>query len=891
MCRFHKGGGIAVGDAFRLSPNVIPKSYKLSLAPDLAAATFSGEVTIAVNVKEATDEIVLNAIELEIQDALIARADGTSLSGKVTLDNDTQRAHIKVSGTVGKGDWNITLRFTGILNDKLRGFYRSTYEDEAGQTQVIATTQFQASDARRCFPCFDEPAFKATFEIALLIDKELVAVSNGSVVNVSDHPSGKKLVQFAPTMKMSTYLVAFVVGKLNCTHAIEVDGVAVRFWCVPGKEKHAAFPLEAAQFALRYFTKFFGVPYPSDKLDLLAVPDFAAGAMENFGCIIFRESVLVDTAVASQSSLDWSVHVVTHEIAHMWFGDLVTMEWWEGIWLNETFATLMENKCTDAFKREWKVWDAFGLSRESAFEVDALKSTRSIEYVVQSPDDAAAMLDVLTYEKGCSVMRMLEQFLGEETFQKSIALYISTHLYGNTKTTDLWAALDAASEMPVSQIMHGWIYAGGFPVVSIKLAERAGSVVLSQQSFKYLSDGVDLNQRWMIPVMLRAKTAAGIVEVKHLLAESQATVHLGDGLEWVVVNAGGHGFYRSRYSNDLQARLTANVDETLSVIERVNLLSDAWACVESGLSNSLEYIELIKVFANDIDPNVWSMITGPLATMRGLLPKGQRGKIEALCRDLLCPLLDRLGWEPKAGEASQLKELRGSVVNSLAFTGNDEAVHVKARQLYTMWLADSSTIDGDIIGPVIDIVAAKGGDQALHDEFYRLYKSAQTNEEEVMLLSGLASFQDLLLAQRSMELCLDANAIRTQDSTDVLSGVLAGTHGTHAWAFVKEHWDALLALYPEGMMVYVIRQLDSLDTPEQESDVQAFFESHTLPGAGKQLDQALEQQHIAVLLRQREAPIVLGLFATVIEPAETAVPSAEPQAASAVDLVAPSIKS
>lgn len=863
MCRYKEGSTVAQveDNPFRLPNTVRPKSYKLTLAPDLKAATFSGEVEIEVSVSEPVDEIILNAADLQIQNALISRSNGTSLNANVVADEEKQRAHLKVAGTIGKGDWRIFLRFTGILNDKLRGFYRSTYKDAAGSEQVIATTQFESTDARRAFPCFDEPDMKATFKITLVVDKDLVAVSNARAVKVSENAAGKKVVEFAPTMRMSTYIVAFVVGKLASTKAVQVDGTDVRVWCVPGKERMAGFALESAQFALRYYRKYFGVPYPSDKLDLLAIPDFAAGAMENFGCITFRETVLVDVATASQGALDWVAKVVNHEIAHMWFGDLVTMTWWEGIWLNESFATFMETKCTDAFRRQWGVWDKFGLSRGAAFRVDALKSTRPIEFTVVSPDDAQAMFDVLTYEKGCSVMRMLEQYLGEETFQKGIALYISQHLHGNTVTADLWAALESASGQPVTEIMRGWIYASGFPVVTAKLSERAGCVTLSQQAFKYLPDAVDHSQRWMVPIMLRAKTADGVVEMKHLLKEKEETIYVGENLEWVVLNAGGHGFYRTLYSTQLQKRLTSKLYDTLSVIERVNLLSDAWASVQAGLTNSLEFLDLVVLFSEEKDPNVWSMITGPLAALKSILPAANRPQFAELARKLIGPAFQSLGWEAKSGEASQRKELRGALIAAMGFIGADDAVFTRARELFTAWKADRSKVDGDVLGSVVALVADRG-DSATYEEFYALSKAATNPEDEGRFLDALAGFDDNSeLVQRTLKLCIDPREIRTQDAPDVFSALIrSSAAGDAAWTFAKENWAKVLELYPDSGMMRLISGVISLTTSEQEKDVKAWFAAHEVPGAGKQLDQVLERQHVGVLLRQRETPVLVGKF-------------------------------
>src|SRR5207253_5331120 len=385
-----------------------------------------------------------------------------------------------------RGPCRLRLPFPGTLNDKLRGFYRSSYKDQSGVTRLLAATQFEATDARRAFPCWDEPAFKAVFAVTLAIDPALTAVSNTRVV-AERREGARKVLTFADTIKMSTYLVAFVVGELEATDPVLVGEAPVRVWCVPGKRRLAAFGHDVAVASLGFFEAYYGLPYPGDKLDLLAIPDFAAGAMENFGAITFRETaLLVDANAASHAEVERVADVVAHENAHMWFGDLVTMSWWNGIWLNEAFATFMEILAVDDWKPEWKRWVTFGVSRAAALVVDGLHSTRPVEYPVRAPRDADAMFDTLTYEKGASVLRMLEQYLGADVFRDGVRDYLRRHAYGNADTRDLWASPGTASRQPIPDVMDGWIFTPGYPLVSARVEER--QLVLSQQRFTYLPE-------------------------------------------------------------------------------------------------------------------------------------------------------------------------------------------------------------------------------------------------------------------------------------------------------------------------------------------------------------------------------------------------------------------
>lgn len=882
MCRFHNGGMVAPVSKHRLPRTVIPRHYELKLIPDLATSTYEGEVSIDIEVRQMQSEIVLNASgtagtetnpkpDMVIHSAVLSSEDGTSMDGCIALDPANERVAVKLHGTAGRGNWKLTLKFSGTLNDKLKGFYRSRYNDVNGVERVLACTQFESTDARRAFPCFDEPALKSTFSVSLVVDEKLQAVSNCQVTKVTTVDGGKKQVDFARTMKMPTYVLAFVVGDLEVSKPISVDGVDVRIWTIPGKQHLTGFSKEIAAYSLRYFKKYFGRPYPGDKLDLLGIPDFAAGAMENLGCVTFRETaLLVDPATASQAGMDRVAEVVAHEIAHMWFGDLVTMEWWDGLWLNEAFATFMAAKCVDSWKKAWGVWEKFALSRGAAMRTDALKATRPIQFTVNHPDEAAAMFDVLTYEKGCSVMRMLEQYLGEETFREGIALYMDRHAYGNTTGEDLWAALSESSGQDVAKIMEGWVYKPGFPVISVSKDDTAGSVTLGQRPFKFLAEAVDASQLWTVPVFLRAKTAEGIIEQKFLLADAEKTFHLGEGLEWVVVNAGGHGFVRVMYDAELASALTTKAMDTLSIAERYNLLADSWACVRAGMSKSDNFLAIAKLFAGETDPNVWAAIVGPLAGIRDMLPAANRPGYEAMVRGLLRPSFDRLGWTPAADESVHTRELRATIISALADTGNDVSVQKEAAARYAAWKADRSAVDPNLLSTLIGICASNG-DAELHKEYFEAFRKAATPQEEQHFLGGLASFSDAALLKETLSHTLDPQKIRTQDAPFTVASVMRNDAGTeHAWDFIKANWDRMVTLYPESGLVRMCQAVSALDEPELEKDALAFFAAHEIPSGKKAIDQALEQLRINVLFKAREsAPLCTAFAAPAAAPAVT----------------------
>ncbi|HLY84737.1 MAG TPA: M1 family metallopeptidase, partial [Acidimicrobiales bacterium] len=520
---------------YRLPRTIEPQRYELTLTPDLDDATFAGEARVEVRVNEPVQEVVLNAVELEIHSAELVAEDGTRLGGHVTLDDVEERAIIALDGIAAPGPWYLHLTFTGILNDKLHGFYRSTFKDEDGVERVIATTQFEATDARRAFPCWDEPDFKATYSVTLIVDAELTALSNGALLEEHDLGNGKRQVSFRETMPMSTYLVAFLVGPFELTDPVDVNGVPLRIACIPGRRHLTSFAIEAGAAALRFLEGYFEIPYPGGKLDHVAIPDFAFGAMENLGCVTYRETaLLVDHSAASQLELERVAEVIAHETAHMWFGDLVTMKWWNGIWLNEAFATFMELTTVDQFRPEWAIWVTFGAGRSAAFATDGLRSTRPVEFPVGRPEEAEAMFDVLTYQKGAAVLRMLEQYLGPEPFRRGIALYLDQHRYANSETTDLWDAIEAASGEPARAVMDSWIYQGGYPVVSVEASAGGDELTLSQRRFLYPGgEGAEL---WQVPVSLRYSMEGRVEHRRLLLTEARTTVVLPGPVDWVVVN-------------------------------------------------------------------------------------------------------------------------------------------------------------------------------------------------------------------------------------------------------------------------------------------------------------------------------------------------------------------
>jgi len=838
-----------VVDPYRLPTSVVPFAYDLVLEPDLDSAVFTGEVVILVDVVDATSDVVLNAIDLQIDSAEV---DGQT--AQVTLDAEHERAILHLQLPLQPGPARVQIHFRGVLNDKLHGFYRSTFKDSTGVEHTIATTQFESTHARRAFPCWDEPSSKATFAVTLVVPEGLLAVSNASVRSEELTGDGRRRVAFDATMKMSTYLVAFIVGPLIATEPLDIDGVPLRVIAPPERLALAPFALEAGAAALRVFTDFFGIRYPGDKLDLVAIPDFAFGAMENLGCVTFRETaLLVDRAQGSQADLQRVADVVNHEIAHMWFGDLVTMKWWNGIWLNEAFATFMELKATDAFRPEWDRWTSFGVERAGALAIDSLAATRPIEFPVVSPADAEGMFDILTYQKGCAVMRMLEQYVGEDGFRDGLRLYMATHAYGNTETGDLWDAIELATRQPVRSMMDSWILQGGFPLVTATLAADGTAVVLRQERFRLQADAAAVDgPLWSVPVVLRSST--GDVH-KILLDGISATIPLDVKADWLVVNAGASGFYRVRYASGLlRALLDDLASARLSPLERHGLVNDAHAAMLSGQAPVTDLLEVVRALAGDDDPDVWTALAASLS----LLARVARGSeaeplLAALVGEVAGPALGRLGWEPVEGESDRSAALRGVLISLLANAGRDAVTQSRAKTLFDAWLVDRSSVPPDLVGPVLHTVA-RLGDPADYERILERFRAAATPQEEVRALAALSSVEDPELFARTIELYLSTE-MRTQNAPMVLAAALgSAVGGRAAWEAVRSRWVEINERYPSNTLSRLLEGLAAQVDPGLAADARAFLSEHPLPQGAKQVAQTLETMDVKVRFATEVGP-------------------------------------
>ncbi|NJL18377.1 MAG: M1 family metallopeptidase [Nitrospira sp.] len=849
-------------DPYRLPRHVIPTRYDIRLEPDLAAATFSGHVSITLMVPQETQTILLNATDLIIESAGLEGPSGQKIKAAVELEPSLQRARLLCGQPVAPGEWRLHLVFQGQLNDQLRGFYRSTYKDASGTVQTLAATQFEATDARRAFPCWDEPDFKAVFATTLVIDPQYTAISNTSVVSESVEHS-KKVVRFADTIKMSTYLVAFVVGRMQPTKPVFVGKTPLRIWTVPEKQELTPFGQDIAVASLKFFEDYYGIPYPGDKLDLVAIPDFASGAMENLGAITFRETaLLVNQRAGTHAELGRVADVVSHENAHMWFGDLVTMSWWNGLWLNEAFATFMEMLAVDAWKPEWKRWDTFSVARAAAFSVDGLWSTRPIEYPVRAPKDADAMFDILTYEKeppsfGCWNSTSGRSCFGMVCEHISIAMPTATPI---PKICGSPSGRSPAGRLPNS--MNGWIFQPGFPLVTAEI--RGQTLQLSQQRFTYLKQASPSEELWHIPIQIRLTIGERTEQRQLLLTEQETTVPLPDGVTALLLNEGGHGFYRVHHRGNLLQQLLDQGHDRLAPIERFNLASDAWATTVAGLMPLAEYLDLTARFKGERDKNVWAVLLDSFSFLNRIIAPDDRASLQALVRNRVTPAVRDLGWEPRSGESDLTRQLRGDLLAALGRKGNDPDVQQQAVEHYQLYRKDPSAVDPNIV-PALVAILAYIGDEARYEEFSELYRRSATPQEERRYLFSLTMFRSPALLSRTLSQTLNGE-IRTQDAPFVVAATMTSVHGRElAWEFVKTNWDQMDRLFPKQGLRRMCGGIVGLATPELEQDVLAFFTSRKIDLGGKTLDQYLEQLRIAVSVREREGRTIQATLANTIQ--------------------------
>ncbi|XP_048134295.1 aminopeptidase M1-like [Rhodamnia argentea] len=831
----------------RLPKFASPKRYDIRLKPDLAACKFAGSVAIDLDIVGETKFIVLNAADLSIHDGTVSFTSKASSKVfepcKVDLVEEDEILVLEFPESLPTGSGVLAIRFDGTLNDMMKGFYRSTYEHN-GEKKNMAVTQFEPADARRCFPCWDEPACKATFKITLDVPSDLVALSNMPIVGekVEGHV---KTVFYQESPIMSTYLVAVVVGLFDYVEDHTSDGVKVRVYCQVGKQNQGKFALHVAVKTLELYREYFAVPYSLPKLDMIAIPDFAAGAMENYGLVTYRETALLyDEKHSAASNKQWVATVVAHELAHQWFGNLVTMEWWTHLWLNEGFATWVSYLATDGLFPEWKIWTQFLEESTEGLRLDGLAESHPIEVEINHAGEIDEIFDAISYRKGASVIRMLQSYLGAECFQKSLASYIKRHACSNAKTEDLWAALEEGSGEPVNKLMNSWTKQKGFPVVSIKIKDDK----LEFEQSQFVSSSSHGDGQWIVPVTFCC--GSYIARRSFLLETKSTSIDLKETGAWIKVNVDQAGFYRVKYDEDLQAKLRYAIEnEMLAATDRFGILDDSFALCVARQQSLTSLLTLMAAYREELDYTVLSnliSISYKVARIAADATPELMDYVKQFFIGLLQYSAEKLGWEPKEGESHLEAMLRGAILSALAEFGDEPTLKEASRRFHA-FLEDRSTplLPPDIRGAAYVAVmqTVNASNRSGFESLRRVYRETDLSLEKTRILGSLASCPDPNIILEVLNFILSPE-VRSQDA---VSGLAVCREGREtAWTWLKENWEHIWKTYGSGSLVtwFVSAVVSPFASFEKAKEVEDFFATRSKPSITRTLKQSIERVNI-----------------------------------------------
>ena len=849
----------APASAQRLPGNVVPEHYSLWFAPDLEKETFRGRESIDVVLTEPSTTITLHAAEISFSEVTITSG-GRTQTARVTLDEARETATFTVPQPIAEGKATIQIAYNGILNDKLRGFYISR-----ANGRKYAVSQLEATDARRAFPSFDEPAFKATFDISLMVDSPDTAISNGKQISDTPGPEpGKHTLKFARTPKMSTYLAAMLVGDFVCREGAS-DGTPIRICSTPDKLGLTAFALEAAQQQLAFYNKYFGIKYPFGKLDIIGVPDFSAGAMENAGAITFRERLLlVDPSSSSLTTRKNVASVISHEIAHQWFGNLVTMKWWDDLWLNEGFATWMANKPVAVWKPDWHVELDDAGDTQGALGIDAMRSTRPIRMKVETPAEINEVFDGIAYQKTAAVLRMIESYVGPDAFRKGVASYLKRFSYANAAGEDFWNEVAKVTGKPVDRILRSFVDKAGAPVLSVDarcVANTTTEVDLTMARFVGVPDAPREDQTWTLPVCLESSSSSQ--PRCEVIERPKQTVRLNgcdgtspaaDGPAAVFANADSRGYYFTEYSPEV-VRSLARSSKTLTPAERLRLLGDEWWMVRAGRHDVSVYLDVAGAFANDSSSAVTRMLFNRLANIgEDLVVPADRPAYQAWIRSHFEQQLSTMGLPGSAKDSDEVQMRRATLLELVGLTGNDSDVQKRSRELAAQYLKDPHSLPATI-APTVLRVAAMKGDRALYDQYLaKLGALAAQPEEYYRFLNALPWFTDATLSKRTLEYALSP-AVRTQDTGYVLGTMMVMPWSQDiAWEFVQMNWQTIVKTLGEFQGIpSIVESAGEFCSTSRAREMRTFFEKNPVPSSQRGIQQAIERIENCAALKERQA--------------------------------------
>lgn len=775
-------------DVKRLFNEFQPDNYKLELTPSREAKTFTGTVTITgKKVGRPSMRITLHQKDLKIKSARIIRHDSKgdqeAVVSRINLQKKFDEVRLHSDSMLYPGRYTVALEFSGTITRNMNGMYPCFFEHDGKQQELIAT-QFESHHAREVFPCVDEPEAKATFDLTLTTPEGETVLANTPAKSQSSQ-DGLVTTTFETTPKMSTYLLAFVYGDLEHLEAKTKDGVIVRTYATPDKVGHTQFALDTAVKMLEFYNEYFNIPYPLEKCDMVALPDFASGAMENWGLVTYREqAMLVDPKNTSLGAKQYVAMVIGHELAHQWFGNLVTMRWWTDLWLNEGFASWIEYLAVDHLFPEWQMWTQFAVDEQQrAFKLDALEHTHPVEVPVRHPDEIRSIFDTISYSKGASVIHMLHEYLGAETFRDGLRHYLSLHKWGNTDTVDLWTALEDISGKPVKDFMHAWTAQSGFPLLQAEV--HPDSIKLKQERF-YLNPETEERADTVWPIAL----LSGEEGVPDLFSTENAELKAVD-IPSLKFNRGESGFYRTVYNPEHLSRLGELIhNNQLAPLDRLGILSDLFEAAKAGRASTVDALGFLSHFANEDNNAVWDiMAAGLLSTRATMDDEDLREQMKPFIRQLVSKQLERLGWEAQEGE-SHFDQLLRPTILGLAAGADEQSVVAECLSRFDA-MQKPEDIDPDLRSVIYATAVRLRNDNSTFDKLFAMHEASTNSEERTTIAAALTSFKSSELYKRALDL-INTDSVRHQD----IAYWLAYSYGNRfakreAWTWMKEHWQWL----------------------------------------------------------------------------------------------------
>jgi len=827
----------------RLPETARPEHYRLWLRPDLKTATFSGDESIELTLAQPAKAITLNAAYITFKSVNATAEGAPSVSGAVTLDPEKEQTTFTFPTELPAGKVTLAIQYTGTLNDKLRGFYLFKTDKRS-----YAATQFETSDARWAFPSFDEPAFKATFDIALTVDAGDMVISNSSIVSDTPAPAvggvPKHTVVFARTPKISSYLVAFLVGDFECVSGVS-DGTSIRVCAMPGAAEAGRFALSTAQYVLSYYNHYFGIRYPLAKLDMIALPDFGPGGMENFGAITYRETLLlVDEKTATLEQKKDVALTVAHEVAHQWFGDLVTMQWWDNLWLNEGFATWMASKAMMKLHPDWQYSADNAVSLDGTLDLDSQATTHAIRARADTRAEIAELFDGIAYGKAGAMLAMVENYVGEETFRRGVHNYLAAHLYANATAEDFWRAQTVTSGKPVDKIMSSLVLQPGVPLLTFTGDGKDSIGVKQSRFFSDPTTNVPRTQTWALPVCFKTTGKPACV----LLGSSDQRFKMSAS-SFPFANAGAKGYYRSSYPKAIYQDILARA-ETLTPEERIILIGDQWALMRSGAVTVGDNLNLAAALRNDPDPVVLGKALATIDEIANrIATDDERAVLRSWVRRQFMPAYRALGPVPpgKGIEPQNKQQMRALLFVALG-DAKDPAVIAEARTLANRYIADQTSVTPSL-APYALYVAATNGDAELYDKLLALRASSPNPEVQATSLFLTTHFSDSALIARTLD-SVAVGKMRNKDGATMLA-ILVRNRDTRdqAWNYVTRNWDRIQA----SSRSRLVPAAGSLCSAEKRDEVLSFFDAHGVPAEGP-LKMAEEAINSCIQLRAAQEP-------------------------------------